>query len=321
MTDRAELICVVGPTGVGKTAFSLALAEGIDGEIINADSRQLYRRLDIGTAKPTAEERARVPHHLIDVADPLEPFSTGQYCALADAAIADIQGRGKVPVVVGGTGLYVRALIDGLWDGPTANPSLRAALEGVESAAGEGTLHHLLGRLDPDSATRIHPNDRYKTIRALEITLLCRQPASEARAAHGFPGRYRALLVGLTCPKEVLHQRIEARVQQMVADGWLAEVTALLESGIGPDAPAMNAVGYRQICAHLHGKSSLTEALEATILATRKYAKRQFTWFRKDDRLTWLNTTEAPMPSFVSTVISAFKRGAVRVDVPVCKAP
>jgi tRNA dimethylallyltransferase len=301
------LICIAGPTAVGKTEFSLSLAEALDGEIVNADSRQLYRNMDIGTAKPTAAERARVPHHLIDELNPGEPFSVGMFVKRADAAIADIKSRGKLPIVVGGTGLYIRALVDGLWDGPTADAPLRAALEGIADRQGRGELHRILARLDPASAKSLHPNDLYKVMRALEITFLCGRPASVERAEHGFPGRYKATMLALTRPRHELHRRIEQRVDAMLNGGWVEETKALLAAGVSVNDPGMNALGYREIARVLAGEWSLKEAREAICTASRRYAKRQFTWFRKDARLQWLEMSGVSVPDLVTRVSNANK--------------
>ncbi|MBI5136557.1 MAG: tRNA (adenosine(37)-N6)-dimethylallyltransferase MiaA [Nitrospirae bacterium] len=316
-----ELICICGPTGVGKTDLALALALAADGEIVNADSRQLYRGMDIGTAKPTPEERARVPHHLIDVLDPAEPCSAGRFARMADAAIAAIRARGRRPIVVGGTGLYLRALVDGIWEGPRADPALRAALAAVADRNGRGEPHRMLARLDPASAAAIHPNDVHKTIRALEITLLCGEPASSLRARHGFPGRHGAAWFGLTRPRAELYDRIDRRVEAMIAAGWVDEVRRLLAAGIPLDAPGMNALGYAEIARHVHGEWPLAAAIQAVQMASRRYAKRQFTWFRKDARLLWLDVSGASPPDLVASVLNGAKQGESRVDVTISEAP
>jgi tRNA dimethylallyltransferase len=294
-----RLVCVVGPTGVGKSAFALELAEAVGGEIVGADARQVYRGLDIGTAKPTAAERARVPHHLLDLVEPGEPFTAGTFVRLAEAALADIRARGRVPIVVGGTGLYVRALVDGLWEGPPAAPALREALAGIAAARGPAALHRMLARLDGPSAAALHPRDRHKTARALEITLLTGRPASAQRGAHGFPGRHEALFLGLTRPRADLYDRINRRVEAMVAAGWVGEIRALLGRGVDPDGPGMDAVGYRELVRHVRGEWGLEEAVAAIQKATRNYAKRQFTWFLKDARIRWLE----PEDVFVRAVV------------------
>jgi len=319
--EAPPLICVVGPTGVGKTEFALELAEAIGGEIVNADSRQVYRGMDIGTAKPTPEERARVPHHLLDVVAPGEPFSAGTFVRLADAAVADIRARGRVPLVVGGTGLYVRALVDGFWNGPPGAPGLRTALAGVAERRGPGELHRMLGRLDPASATAIHPHDAYKAGRALEVTLLTGRPASALKAAHGFPGRHEAVWLGLTRPRAELYARIDRRVDQMLDAGWVEETRRLLQAGVDPSGPGMNAVGYREIVRHLRGEWGLGEAAAAIRKASRNYAKRQFTWFLKDARIHWLEAVGVPVRALVGRLLRSNQLGVMRVDVSVRQTP
>ncbi len=261
-----------------------------------------------------------MPHHLIDLIEPTEPFSVGDFVTAADAAIADIRARGREPIVVGGTGLYIKALVDGLWDGPKADPALRTALEGIAQRKGRGELHRMLTRLDPASAKAIHPNDIYKTCRALEITLSAGRPASALRAEHGFPGRYDGILLGLTRPRADLYARIDQRVAQMIADGWPEETRALLASGVPLDAPGMNALGYRDMARYLAGEISLEKASEAIKKACRNYAKRQFTWFRKDAKLQWLDVSGVTVPKLVAGVSDANNlKKMVRVDVTVCK--
>jgi len=314
---ETPLICLVGPTGVGKSDLGLELAEALGGEIVSADSRQVYRGMDIGTAKPTAAERARVPHHLLDVADPGEAFSAGRFARLGEAAVADIRRRGRVPLVVGGTGLYVRALLDGFWDGPAAVPPLRAALEDLAARRGKGAAHRMLARLDPDSAAAIHPNDGHKTRRALEIALSQGRPASALRRAHGFPGRHAAVRLGLTRPRAELYARIDRRVDAMMAAGWLEETRRLLDAGVDPEAPGMNAVGYRELARHLRGEWPLETALAAIRKASRNYAKRQFTWFLKDARIRWLEAERLSVRALVGTLPQYNQRGVMRVDVSV----
>jgi tRNA dimethylallyltransferase len=312
------LICVVGPTASGKSALGLALAEALGGEIVGADSRQLYRGLTIGTAKPTPAERARVPHHLLDVLEPGEPCSAGRYASMAAEAIAAIRARGKVPVVVGGTGLYVRALVDGIWDGPPRQPALRGALKRL---AGDGVgLHRWLVRLDGDGAAATHPHDTRKLVRALEITLVAGRPASVLRREHGFPGAFAAVQVGLTLSREALYARIDRRVDEMIEAGWVDEIRSLLAGGVDPDGPGMDAVGYRELIRHLRGDFDLDEAVRRAKKACRNYAKRQFTWFRKDARIRWLEAEGRSVHGVVDHLIRSNQLG-VRVDVPVRKAP
>lgn len=321
-TSEPPLVCLVGPTAVGKTESALGLAEALGAEIVNADSRQVYRRMDLGTAKPTAEERARVPHHLIDVVDPDQPFSAGDFVRLADAAIADIRARGRVPLVVGGTGLYVRALVDGIWHAPSRNPALRAALAEVRGRRGTAFMHRFLARLDPDSAGLLHANDRHKVDRALEITLQTGWPASALRRDHGFPGRYPAVHIGLRRPRGELYERINSRVEQMISAGWLDEVRSLVNKGYGAGAPGMNAVGYRELVRVLNGEWTIEQASGVIQKGTRNYAKRQFTWFNKDARLRWLDVSCTPPADLLASLLSmCHLAGVMRVNVSVCKTP
>jgi len=313
---ETPLICVVGATASGKSALALALAEVVGGEIVGADSRQLYRGLDVGTAKPTPAERARVPHHLFDVLDIGETCSAGRYARMAADVVAGIRARGKVPVVVGGTGLYVRALVDGIWDGPPRHPALRGALERLP----DGAPHRWLKRLDVGGAAAIHPNDRRKLVRALEITLLEGRPASALRREHGFPGAIRAVQVGLSWPRARLYERIDRRVVEMVEAGWVDEIRGLLDRGVDPDASGMDAVGYRDLVGHIRGEIDLDEAIRRTQKACRNYAKRQFTWFRKDARIRWLEAEDVPVRVLADTLFGSNQLG-VRVDVSVRKAP
>lgn len=316
---EVPLICVVGATASGKSALALRLAEALGGEIVGADSRQLYRGLDIGTAKPTPAERARVPHHLFDVLDPGETCSAGRYARTAAEAISGIRARGRVPVVVGGTGLYVRALVDGIWDGPRRHPGLRAALEALPGEA----LYRWLTRLDGSSAAAIHPNDRRKVERALEITLLAGRPASALRRAHGFPGILPALQFGLSWPRDLLYARIERRVEAMIEAGWVDEIRGLLARGVDPHGPGMDAVGYRELVRHLEGEFGLEDAILRIQKACRNYAKRQFTWFRKDARIRWLEAEGVPVRRLADPLIDLIGSNqlGVRVDVSVRKAP
>jgi len=320
------LVCLVGPTAVGKTGVAILLAEAIGGEIINADSRQMYRHMDIGTAKASAEERRRVPHHLLDVVDPTEPFSAGEFARLADAAITDIRARGRVPIVVGGTGLYVRALLDGIWEAPESDLALRRALEAVRHRRGPEFMHRMLARLDPASADVLHPNDRQKVTRALEITLQCGRPAARLKSGHNFPGRHQALRIGLTRPRAELYRLIDQRVDEMISAGWVDEIRKMLDKGIRPGDPGMNAVGYRELAGVLMGedRASLPTAVAAIKQATRNYAKRQFTWFRKDDRIAWLGVAGVPSADLLALLLSmCFQAGVTCVDVSVSvhKAP
>lgn len=280
------LVLVVGATASGKTDVSVALASLLDAEIVCADSRQLYAGLDIGTGKPTAEQRARVPHHLIDTLDPSEPANAAAYARAARAAVGAIVARGKRAIVAGGSGLYVRALLDGIFDGPGRNDAFRARIAERAASGGWSALHAELARHDPASAARIHPNDAVRITRALEIAEMTGLPASEARRRGATPPigiEHRAFAI--EWPRPLLDERIRARFALMLEAGLVAEVRALLDRGVRADAPAFDAPGYREIVAHLAGALSLERAAELAVTATRRYAKRQATWFRRMEGL------------------------------------
>jgi tRNA dimethylallyltransferase len=289
-TGTIRVVAVVGPTAAGKTELALGLAEALGGEIVGADSRQVFRRLDIGTAKPTAAERARVPHHLIDVADPDERFDAARYRELALAAVRDIHRRGRVAVVCGGTGLYLRALLHGLFEGPPASPSLRAALRAEEERGGPGTLHRRLAAHDPATAARLHPRDVFRIVRALEVLELTGRPISAWQDDHHFADTTLApLVIGCGRPRDELAARIEARCRAMIANGLLDEIGALAARGYGPEHAPLRSVGYREIGAHLRGELDFATAFDAFTRATRRLAKRQLTWFRADPAIRWLH--------------------------------
>jgi tRNA dimethylallyltransferase len=289
--SRVRVVGVVGPTATGKTGLALELAEPIGAEIVSADARQIYRGLDVGTAKPTAAERARVRHHCLDLAHPTERFDVGRYRAAAAAAIADVAGRGRPVVVVGGTGLYVRALTRGLCEGVPAQPALRAALRRAEGRT-PGLLARWAERLDPAGARRIHPHDHVRLVRLLEVVLSTGAPLSARQGAHGFADRpYDVLLIGLDVPARELAARIAARLDAMMAHGWLDEVRAL--AGVLPaDAPAWATLGYRELRDAITGRVAVPAALAATAQATRRFAKRQRTWFRREAGLVWRDPTQ-----------------------------
>ncbi len=280
------LLVVVGPTASGKSALALDLAARFDGEIVGADSVQVYRRFDAGSGKPSAEERARVPHHLLDVADPSEPMDAARFVALADAAIADVRSRGKLPIVCGGSFLWVRALLHGLADAPPADDALRARLAAEAVRDGRGALHARLALVDPEAAARLAPNDFVRVSRALEVWELTGQTISDRQRAHGFAEvRHKAQLIGVQRTSLELAARIEARTRAFLAAGWIDEVRALVEAGLR-DARAMHAVGYRQVLDHVEGRLPLAELAPAIDQATRVFARRQRTWLR-DRGVTW----------------------------------
>jgi tRNA dimethylallyltransferase len=278
---------------VGKTDIAVALCQRLGAEVVNADSVQVYRGLDIGSAKPTAEECARVHHHLVDVADPGEAMSAARWAKLAETAIADIHARDKQVLVVGGTGLYIKALLHGLASTPAVDPGLRAGLQRHWETKGGAALHTRLAALDTVSAARLHPADRQRVIRTLEVCLQTGRPFSERLASHGFgQARYPHLFLGLTRPREELGARIEARCRAMWQGELLDEVAGLMASGVSPDAPALASLGYRQALAYLRGEMEAQEALAEMITRTKAYAKRQLTWFRAVPGISWYNSND-----------------------------
>ncbi len=282
-----SVLCLVGPTAVGKSHVAVALAQRLNAEIINADSRQVFRCLDIATCKLSVDERAGIPHHLLDIVEPDERFSVGQYRRLAMDHIARIHAKGKLPLVVGGTGLYVKALVYGLWDGPQPDWAFRDRLMTLEREC-EGTLHKTLVRQDPCLAAQVHPRDAVRIIRALEVMHVCRQPLSSLHVQHGFREMpFQATIIGLTRERSVLYQRIEDRIDRQMAQGLMGEVRGLLQRNYPADFPAMTGLGYRQLMGCLTGQESLAEGVRRLKRDTRRYAKRQMTWFRKDVNIIW----------------------------------
>ena len=278
------MIAIVGPTASGKSAAALKVAEARGGEIVSCDSVQVYRGLDVGTAKPTAAERARVPHHVIDVVAPDEPFSAARYAELADRAIAEVRARGREPIVCGGTGLYLRALRFGLFDAPPRDAALRERLYDEERAR-PGALHARLGAVDPESAARLQPRDLVRVVRALEVEALTGVPLSRHHAAHA-PVERHVMQVLVLDPRAALDARIAARADAMLAAGLLDETRALV-ARYGGELPALASVGYRESVAHLAGRLTLAELAPAIVRATRRYARRQRTWFRKEPGARW----------------------------------
>ncbi|HEY1577518.1 MAG TPA: tRNA (adenosine(37)-N6)-dimethylallyltransferase MiaA [Terracidiphilus sp.] len=285
--SKPEPIAVIllGPTGSGKTALSLALAERFNGEIVSCDSVAVYRGMDLGTAKPIVEERARIPHHLIDVADPDDPFTAGEYSRRARAAMREISGRCKLPIVTGGTGLYLRALTEGLFAGPARHEELRTRLRRSTDRRGSGWLHRVLTRLDPPSASRIHANDTSKLIRAIEICLAARKPMSQLLARDPLTG-FRLLRIGLNPPRAALYDRLNQRCAEMFTAGLLQETRALIACyGV---TKALDSLGYRQAVSVLIRGISEKVAIAETQQGHRNYAKRQLTWFRREPDVHWI---------------------------------
>jgi tRNA dimethylallyltransferase len=285
---RPRVVCLVGPTASGKTALALELAERVGAEIVSADSRQVYRGLDIGTAKPSAAERARVRHHGLDLAEPDETFDVARYREAASAAIDDVCARGRRVLVVGGTGLYVRALLYGLCPAPPRVPRLRAVLHAWAAREGVPALHRRLGLLDPPAAARIHANDAVRIVRAIEVALATGRRLSDWQRTHGFTeARFDALTIGLAVEPAILAARIAARLDAMLEAGWLEEVRRLAARGHPADAPVWRTLGYAPMRDVVEGRRTLDAARAETVLATRRYAKRQRTWFRREADVVW----------------------------------
>lgn len=300
------ILAVVGPTATGKTEAGILLAEALGGEIISADSQAVYRGMDVGTAKPDAAERARVPFHLIDIADPDEAFSVAQFKELALAALNSIRERGKRPLVVGGTGLYVKVLLEdyGL-TATAADPAIRARLDAEAAEKGAPVLHDRLKAVDPDAAARIHPNDRIRIVRALEVFERTGEPLSVQQWRDRSARRRRpAAKFGLTAERNALFERIDHRVDAMVTKGLVQEVEELLRHGYSEAHPPLRSLGYKEICAHLRGEMSLAQAISDIKANTRRFAKRQWTWFRADPEIHWIDIAGRAPARIVDEILS-----------------
>jgi tRNA dimethylallyltransferase len=286
--EKPRIVALVGPTATGKSSLALELAQQFRGEIISADSVQVYRGMDIGTAKPSAKDRQLVPHHLVDILDPDKSYSAALFRQQADNIIYELYKR-KTPIfVVGGTGLYLKALTRGIFRGPAANAGLRLALQKKAERDGSEILHQELQELDPGAASRIHPHDRFRIIRALEVYSLGGKPISLFQGEHRFgEAPYDVFKIGLCCGREDLYRRIETRVDRMVEMGWVDEVHSLLNQGYGPGLKSMQSLGYRHIVSYLFGGLTLKDAIHLTKRDTRRYAKRQLTWFKADPEIFW----------------------------------
>lgn len=285
--SHTSLLVIIGPTGAGKSALAIHLACALHGEIVNFDSLQLYRGFDIGTAKTPPAERRGIPHHLFDVLDSSQGFSAGDYAKQARAAIADIAERGRLPIAVGGSGFYLRALLHGLPPLPPRDPALRLKLAAKEQRKA-GTLHRLLLRLDPQAASRIHARDVQKTIRALEVRLLTRTAAPPPETSEPLEG-YRVTQIGLNPDRAALVERLTTRVAEMFDGGLVEEVRTLLENGCTGQEKPFESLGYKQALQHIRGTLTREQAILSTQIETRQYAKRQRTWFLKDSRIHWLD--------------------------------
>jgi len=290
-------VVILGATATGKSGLAIELASRRGGEIVNADALQAYRGLDIGTSKPSRQERETVPHHLFDVLDPRERFSAGAFARLARARLGEIASRGRDAVVVGGSGLYLRALLEGLAEIPDVPDAVRSELAGRADAEGIESLHAELSEIDPRSASRIPPRDTQRIVRALSVARATGRPLSEwisrsAPPANGASAPSDVRKIGLTLSRAVLYDRIESRVHEMMRRGWVEEVRALLRDGLASDAPALQAIGYRELIAHLSGALPIERAVEEIVKSTRRYAKRQETWFRRETAVVWLDAVD-----------------------------
>ena len=303
MTKQPKLLVIVGPTAVGKTALSLHLAERLDGEIVSADSRLFYRGMDIGTAKPTPQEQRRVPHHLIDIAAPDETVGLGRFVTLARQAIAAIHARQRLPLLVGGTGQYVRAIVAG-WTPPAVppQPELRAELEAQAQREGGQALHERLRQLDPEAAARIDPRNVRRVIRALEVCIVTGRPFSAQRGSDVPP--YETLQIGLTMERAALYERADLRVERMMAAGLEDEVRRLVEAGYDWSLPAMSGLGYIQFRPYFAGPATLEEVVAEIKRATHSFIRRQYNWFRlRDPGVTWFDVT-AVVPAEIETIVA-----------------
>jgi len=307
-SSTGKLLIICGPTASGKSDLALQLAHTLDGEIVNADSMQIYRGLDIGTAKPSLTQQAEIRHHLIDVADPDQQFSAADFAAAADAAIHDIVSRGKRAIVVGGTGLYFRSLVHGLVDSPSGAGEIRQTLQGEAGRVGNEVMLERLRQVDPELAATLHPNNLVRIIRALEVFHLTGIPLSRYQKEHAFASRrYETLQIGISVDRVELYRRIEMRVEHMLEEGLLGEVSALLTAGYGRDLKSMRSIGYKESAAHLGGELTIEEAVSLIKRDTRHYAKRQLTWFKGDPDILWFEYPEK-FGTIVQHAIDFFER-------------
>ncbi len=292
--NGSQKIIVLGPTSVGKSALGIILAKKLDGEIVSLDSMQIYKNMDIGTAKPSTEELAVVPHHLIDCQPLSETSDVASFINKAKKVENEILNRNFLPIFVGGTAMYIKAFVDGLFEGPKSSPEIREKLTSIANEKGSEFLHReLLSPIDPITAKKIHPNDLFRIVRAIEVYELTGKPISEQQTQWNQNNKsteYR--LIGLTMPRDLLYKKIEERVDQMMDSGLVDEVKKLMSLGIEKNKTAAQAIGYKEILAHLNGEYSLDRAIELIKRNTRRFAKHQLTWFRKDERIEWFDVTD-----------------------------
>ena len=305
-----RIICIAGPTASGKTALAVELAKELNGEVVSCDSMQVYRRMDIGTAKPTKDEMQGIAHHMLDVADPEEDFSVSRYCAMAEPIVADILRRGKTAIIAGGTGLYMDSLIRGNTFAPFPSTGVREALEAQADDLGMETMLARLQAIDPEAAARLHLSDRKRILRALEVYLETGQTITEHnRRTQSIPPRFHPLWLGLDFEDRAdLYARIDRRVGLMLEQGLVEEIQGLLASGIPPRATAMQAIGYKEFVDALEGRCTLEQAADQVRQSSRRYAKRQLTWFRRNSAMHWLTRTpETGMAEILSMARQTFR--------------
>ncbi len=324
------VVVLVGPTAVGKSRVAVEIAKRFDTEVLAADSRQVYRGMDIGTDKPPVEDRQGIPHRLLDLVEPNQPFNAGLYCRHAGEAIGRLYGEHRLPLIVGGTGLYVRTLLRGLCTAPPADPNVRARLRQEARDEGIDRLYARLAQADPSSASKLHHRDTSKVIRALEVYELTGRTMASFQDEHGFGGRpYRALLIGLLRDRDALYRRIEERIDRQLASGFVEETQRLLDLGYERDCSAMKGLGYRQVAAYLSGEYDRDEMVRRFKRDTRRFAKRQLTWFRREPDIRWLTidegesiarTAERAM-ELIDRFLASLEDGAVAAGSPSDDAP
>ena len=291
--NKPKIIVICGATAVGKTSAAIDLARIFNGEIISADSRQIYRYMNIGTAKPAPEQLAEIPHYIVDFIDPDQHFDAGQFAGMAHDIILKLLRKNQLPFVVGGTGLYIKALLNGLFEDNISDTSIRERLKQEAEDYGKTALYERLKKIDPETANRLHPNDIYRIMRALEVFEISGNPISKRHREHRFSElRYRVLKLGLYLDREILYKRIDQRVDMMISEGLIDEVRAILKRGYSPDLKSMKAIGYSHLIDYLMGNCSLDKAVSALKRDTRRYSKRQMTWFRADSEINWIKPTE-----------------------------
>ncbi|HUL76811.1 MAG TPA: tRNA (adenosine(37)-N6)-dimethylallyltransferase MiaA [Vicinamibacteria bacterium] len=309
------LVAIVGPTASGKSALAMQLARRRGGEIVSCDSLQVYRGFDIGSAKATSEERAEVTHHLVDVADPGDVFSAADYAGLARAALLGIRDRGRLPIVAGGTGLYLRAFLEGLFDGPPRDEAIRRRLDRLATRFGDERLHRLLARVDPDAAERISPRDRVRVIRALEVYRATGEPITDRQRAGSEPLQgFRTLVIGLDPGRRALRRAVEARTRLMLEAGLVDEARRLLARGVAADRGPLRAIGYRQAVAVVRGEMTEEGAERAITTETMRLAKRQMTWFRHQAHVGWFQEASAALSAVESWLDGPERPGPVPKD-------